>query len=380
VKQARILGATAVVIVIVLLISVAFAGSLEPKTVQELDGLDRILSVRGLELGPMVWTDELRNESAWTIVNSANASGTISAEGSLQLVAKFAQAASVRLVESYRDVNLSLDDSPLLYLQVEVSRGINYGISFHGLFPNGTSFDTLGDMSYLQNRTGLGSLEDISANLPYEAFLATGIPPPLNSRIVRVSFYVEAGPTESGEYSMSISRLAAYGLITSSYRFTGRPVTGSFLEITLDLRQPDDIMSFYQAYMGFDLKGSADLEYTGYVTQGYSILAQSFKYRTKALTPYEFMLLSPEQEFVSGVPPNCLTTNSYSIILSAQKGSITYFHLDSLDLRYAAFNSATISVSDLPFLQGMFLLYVALIFQVPIGTVIVLYEIRKSEE
>jgi hypothetical protein len=380
VKHVRILGAAVVVTVIILLISVALAGSLEPKTVQELDGLDRIQSVRALELGPMIWTDELRNESAWTVANSANASGTISAEGSLQLVAKFAQAASVRLVESYRDVNLSLDESPLLYLQVEVSRGINYGISFHGLFPNGTSFDTFGGSSYLQNRPGLGSPENISANLPYEAFLATGIPPPLNSRIVRVSFYMEAGPTESGEYSMSISRLAAYGRITSSYRFTGRQVTGSFLEILLDLRQPEDVMSFFQAYVGFDMKGSADLEYAGYITQGYSILAQSFNYRTKALTPYEFMLLSPEQELVSGVPPNYLDANSYSIILSAQKGSIIYFHLESLDLRYAAFNSATLSVSDLPFLQGMFLLYVALIFQVPIGAVIVLYEVRKSEE
>jgi hypothetical protein len=139
-------------------------------------------------------------------------------------------------------------------------------------------------------------------------------------------------------------------------------------------------MSFYQAYMGFDIKGSADLEYAGYLSQGYSILAQSFNYRTKALTPYEFMLLSPEQELVSGVPPNYLDFNSYSIILSAQSGSITYFHLDSLDLRYAAFNSTILSVSDLPFLQGMFLLYVALIFQIPIGGVIVLYEIRKSEE
>jgi hypothetical protein len=380
-RHPRLLKASFALIILALVISFATAGTLEPKTVQEVNGLDRILSIRGLQLGPALWIDELRNESCWRIVNSEYASGALTADGSIKLEARFTQGMNSQEIELYRNVNLSLDESPSLFLDIEASKGLGYGLGFYGLFPNGTSFSTWNDGSYLQNRTGLGSPESISANLRYETFLAIGNQPPANSRIIRISFYMDdIGLNESGEFSLSISRIAAYGFILSYHEWSDKAITGNFLDIVIDLRQPDDAMSFYQAYAGFDIRGSANLEYVGYLTQGYSILAQSFDYRTKSITPYELMLLSPAQNLVSGAPPNYLDANSYSVILSAQRGFITYFHLDSLALRYAAFNSTGINPSDLPFVQGLFLLYIALVFQVPIGVVIVLYDLRKVEK
>lgn len=379
-RRSKLLEATAALMVITLAISFASAGSLKPKTVQEIDGLDHILSIRALQLGTVLWADDLTNESAWTLLNSANASGTKSVEGSLRLLAKFAAGTNDKAIQVYRDVNLSLDENPSISLQMDVSEGISYGVRFYGLFPNGTSFNAWNEASSLQHRTGIGVPENISANLPYETFLATGIPPPINSRIVRVLFYIEAGPSKSGEFSMTVSRITAYTFRLSASGSNDRTITGNFLEIMIELSHLPAGSSFYQAYMGFDIGGAADLHYVGYLTQGYSVLAQSFNYRTKITTSYEFMLLSPQQQLLSETPPLYLDSISFSIILAAQKGAITYFHLDSLALRYAAFPATSISASDLGSLQYMFLLYVDLLFAVPVGAVIVLYEIRKFDE
>ena len=361
-------------LVLVLMISLT-AGSLRPKTEDQIDGLRHFRSMEVITGKQTIWSENWKSQSAWGESGPPGAISTIRVNGSLILSANFQPANATAIIQVYRNVNLSLDRDPSLDITLNVPTGVSYGISFLGHYPNGTLFNTETESSYLQNRQGLGGIERISANLIREVYVATGVPPPTTSKVTRIVFYLAATPSTSLGFSMKILDITAY----SFQRFlTDDQMTASTaLGLMLNLDSLPSNETLFQLIAGFDISGSSDLAYTLYFVNGYSVVAQGGVYHSKILLTYEIAPLIPSR--VSSAPPFYTKNSLWSVVIVAQQGEITHFRLDTLALRYTLEKLPRVANLDPNFIRIVLDVYLLLLFVIPIDSVIILRWLSKPE-
>jgi hypothetical protein len=354
--------------------------SLIPKAVEQIDGLHHLLSIEGITGETELWHEDFMNTSSWTVSNSVGATGSVVTKGVVEVIATFSSSSFGKTVSVSRDIDLSLSTNPSICLTLMVSEGVSYGIRFFGVYPNGTGFSAWSENTYLQHRPGLGLPENISANLAHEAYFAIGESPPPTSRIVQIVIYIEGAPTTIGQFSMTLSGMTAYSF-QKSVATNGSVMTGNLKGLLINLESIPIDESIFQVYIGFNVDGSRDLVYDLYFTRGLSVLAQGFTYRLKSITSYELAVLSPS--LIRDVPPFLLGQGSVSLIIMAQRGELTNFKLDSLTLRYwRDFPSSQVAPQSLQasFLWRLFLLYVVLLFVIPVNTVALLHAFHRNQE
>lgn len=373
-KRNSVLALTFTLLVLALMISLT-AGSLRPKTEDQIDGLRHFRSMEVITGKQIVWSEDWRNQSAWTDSRSPGVISTIRVNGSLVLSANFSPANATGIVQFYRNLNLSLDRDPSLDITLSVPTGVVYGISFLGYYPNGTLFSTETGPSYLQNRQGQGGTEHISANLVREVYVAIGASPPTASKVTRIIFSLTATPSKSLDFSMKILDITAYSsqrLLTYDWTTTSRA-----LGLILNLDLPPSNETLFQLIAGFDISGSSDLSYTLYFVNGYSVVAQGSVYHPKIFLTYEIAPL--RRGLVSSAPPFYSKNSLWSVVIVALQGEITDLRVDSLALRYTLQSPPNVSNLDPNFIRIVLDVYLLLLFVIPIDSVIILRWLLKSE-
>ena len=350
------------------------AGSLRPKTDDQIDGLKHFRSMEVIT-AKNIWSEDWENSSAWGESSSPGTIGKLTLNSSLAFSGNFSSTNSTNIAEIHRDVSLSLDDDPSLDITLSVSSRVGYGISFLGEYPNGTLFITENDGSYLQNRPGLGRIERISVNLMREAYLATGALPPASSTVTEIVFYLTTATDTRGDFSMSILDITAYSpqrLITSDWM-----TTANALGLIINLNSLPSNETLFQLIAGFYITGSSDLSYTLYFVDGYSVIVQGGVYRPKPLLTYEIVPL--RVGLVSSAPPFYAKNGTWSLSVVAQQGVITFFQLDTLAFRYTLENLQVAGNLDPNLIRIALDIYLLLLFVIPIDTVVILKWLSKPE-
>jgi len=373
-RRNSVLALTFTVLALALLIS-STAGSLRPKTEDQIDGLSHFRSMEVITGKQTIWSEDWKNQSAWDESSSPGAISRMRVNGSLVLSANFSPANATGTVQVYRNLNLSLDRDPSLDITLTAPTGVTYGISFLGSYPNGTLFSTASGQSYLQKRQGLGGMEHVSANLIREVYVAVGASPPASSKVTRILFVLTATPSTSLGFSIKILDITAYSshrLLTDDWTTTVHA-----LGLILNLDAPPSNETLFQLITGFDISGSSDLSYTLYFVNGYSVVAQGGVYRPKILLTYEIAPLRPG--LVSSAPPFYSKNSLWSVVIVAQEGEITRFRLDTLALRYTSQKLPSVENLDPNFIRIVLDVYLLLLFVIPIDSVIILRWLLKSE-
>jgi len=180
-------------------------GTLQQKTVLQVNGLNNFSSLESVSLGSTIWADSFNNLTAWGL--SGNAPGILQINNSLTLGVAFPLKSLSQTVSASRNLNITLNQTPVMTLALTVTGGVSYGIRFYGLTSNKTSFSAWREGSYLQHRPGLGTQETISANLVSEFLLANSKLPLVGSRITKLVLYLEAAPLVSGNFSIKLTKL-----------------------------------------------------------------------------------------------------------------------------------------------------------------------------
>ena len=362
------------VVILVILVPLT-AGSLRPKTEDQIDGLQHFRSMEVITGKNIVWSENWKNSSAWAESTSPGTTSKATINGSLILSVNFSTTNSTKIAEIYRSVRLNLDRDLSLDITLSVSAGAKYGIYLLGQYPNGTLFSTLNDGSYLQNRHGLGGIERISASLAREAYLANGTPPPARSTVTQIVFYLVTAPGTGGDFSMNILDITAY----SPQRFLTNDLTtkANALGLILDLDSLPSNESLFQLIAGFYIRGSSDLSYTPYLVDGYSVIVQGGVYSSKPLLTYE---IAPMRAgLVSSAPPFYARNGTWSVSVIAQQGEITFFQLDTLTFRYTLENLSPTANLDSNLIRTALDFYILLLFVIPIDAVIILRWLSKPE-
>src|SRR5207249_9477652 len=161
-------------------------------------------------LGPEIWSDNLTGQTQWQLFIDNGTEGQLSfSNNSLNLTAFFPGASGEQAVSVYRrPLNVSFNEDPTAVATVSVSKGIHYGMRFSGVEPGNQTFQAWYESSPLQHRLGLGTIENLTANLPLDTYIASGLFPPQNSTITSAKFYIEAVPGQTGWFSLILSHIA----------------------------------------------------------------------------------------------------------------------------------------------------------------------------
>src|SRR5438309_1850407 len=203
-----------IIAVLTLVVPAVFLrGTLPQQTATEIDGLAQFASMQGVSLGPVIWREGFNNASTWALSGSTPA--ILQLNNSLSLKIVFPSRTTAQALSIFHNVSLPLDQGPIVFLSVQVSGGISYGVRFWGVTATNKPFSAWHEGSMLQHRPGLGIFETVSANLVSESSIPNPTLSLAGARITRMAFYVEAVPLVSGEFSTHVSRGASIDPTTS---------------------------------------------------------------------------------------------------------------------------------------------------------------------
>ena len=367
------------IIIVMILTLVAPAvflrGTLPQQTATEIDGLAQLASMQGVTIGPTIWNETFNNMTSW-ILPSTSIPAILQVNNSLKLTIALPSTTSSQALSIYRNVNLPLDKDPLMTLSLTVSHGVSYGIRFFGITANNTSFTAWREGSSLQHRPGLGIRESISVNLIAESSLANPKLSLVDATITRVLFYLEAASLTSGNFALALFDLHANSIVATPARST--ELSGNFTGLVADMGPATTSQGLFQVFVGLDIKGSSDLSYTLYLTQGASVVAQAYTYAPKLATTYELALLSPS--LINSTPLFTGKIGSSSLIVSSWAGKINFFRLDSVEIRFLSAASAPHPGLDPSNYAALMFYYFMFLFIIPIAMVSLLVKVFKDED
>ena len=353
--------------------AVFLRGTLPQSTASQID-ITQAVSLQGISPGPVIWSEGFNNASLWTL--SGSGSTVLQVNGSLSLNVLFPSRSTSQAVSVYHNISISLDQSPIVTARLQVSRGVSYGLRFWGVTVDNKPFTAWHEGSALQHRPGKGTPETILASLVTE----TSIPNPnlslAGARITRMALYVEAGPLITGAFSLYVSSLRANSAqLTKS---SSNEVSGNFTALVADLGPTITTKTLYQVFVGLDIRGSSDLSYVPYLTVGAGVAAQGYTYVTKIATTYELALLSPL--LVNSSPLFSGSAHSSSLVVSAKTGMISFFHLDSISIRFFAKQTAVGASLDPGIARNLVFYFFIFLFVIPVATVILVVRVFKDED
>jgi len=371
----RLYSLIIVMILTLVIPSVFLRGTLPQKTATEIDGLAKLASMQGVAVGPTIWNESFNDITQWTLP-ATSIPAILQVNNLLKLTVALPSISSPQAISIYRSVNLSLDRDPLITISLTVSSGVSYGIRFFGTTANNASFAAWREGSSLQHRPGLGSRETISVNLVAESSLSNPSLSLTNARITRVLFYLEAPSLTSGNFALALYDMHVNSIMrTPANSFE---VSGNFTGIVADMGPATTSQGLFQVFVGLDIKGSPNLSYTLYFTQGASVVAQAYTYAPKLATTYELALLSPA--LVRSAPLFTGKIGSSSLIVRPLAGEINFFRLDSVEIRFLSASPLPQAGLNPSNYNSLMFYYLTFLFVVPVAMVSLLVKVFKDED
>ena len=348
-------------------------GTLPQNTVSQVD-ITQAVSLQGVSLGPLIWREGFNNATSWML--SGSGSAVLQVNGSLSLNLVFPSRTAAQALTVYHNVDISLDQSPVVTVRLQVSRGVSYGLRFWGVTVDNKSFTAWHEGSALQHRPGLGAPEIVSASLVTESSIPNPTLSLTGARITRMALYVEAGPLITGAFSLYVSNLRANSAQLT--KANQNEVNGNFTALVADLGPTMATTTLYQVFVGLDIEGSLDLSYVPYLTVGAKVAAQGYTYVTKLATTYELALLSPL--LVNSSPLFSGSVHSSSLVVSARTGMINFFRLDSVSIRFFVQQTGQGASLDPTTARNLVYYFFIFLFVIPVAMVILVVKVFKDED
>jgi len=372
----------AIIILIVTFASLVLVlrGSVPERNATQIDGTSYLQSTYGSSLGPEIWSDKLTGQTTWQMYPDNGTEGHLAfRNNSLNLTAFFPVSSQPQAVSIYRrPINVSLNDNPITIATVRVSNGIHYGMRFSGLEPGNVSFEAWYDSSPNQHILGNGMYRNLTANLALDSYVANGQLPPQDSTVTSIKFYIEATPGQSGWFSLILSQIAILPTLQKPYADNGT-YNGLIVRLGSNFEAANSRNeSLFQAYVGFKIGGTSDLQYRLYFNKGLVTEAEGFIYHLKSILDYEEATLEPQ--LVHDFPLVYSDSNQSYISVVALQGSITYFKLDTLSFEFLPQTVTASADFDPTFAQLVFAYYIVFLFVTPVVMVILFGRAFRNEK
>lgn len=366
------------ILLIGVILTIGLAGAVPPNNLQVVNGQQYLsniyaepsnASIGYREAAPTVW-----NLSG----GSSGATTQITTPETVNFSGVFQPSSTATTAQISRKLTVNIRTDPILYMQIEVSKGVGYGIRFF-TDEEGSNIPIWNNSDILNHRIGTGSFENIQANIENLADQNTGHSV---GSISEVEIYVERHPMNTTTpFSLFIQNMEflSYKLVPYQNGTSYHSVYLAFGELPT---AHNSSWVLNKIDLGLQISAAPGTSYEIYQLNGTTALPGTVYTYSPTISSYDYSLYpkgSPTV-FPDTLPP----TRAYTIAIVASAGSLSNVTVQSVDFVFTpAQNSsspavtATVAAAQGPFWYGYLLFF---LFVAPISVAFYLYNRFKKDE
>jgi hypothetical protein len=368
------------VLLIGVLLTVGLAGSVPPRNLQVVNGQQYLSNIyaetSNATIGyhdnaPTNW--DLSGGSAQNSTAQLNSPATVNFSG------VFEPSSTTSSLQITRKLSVNVRTDPIFYMQIQVTRGVGYGIRFFAS-QDGEMIPIWNNSDLLNHRTGTGNIENIQANI--EDLAQQNIGHSVQS-ISEMQIYVERRPLNATtDFSLVMQHMEFL-----DYKVVPYQANESYHSVYLTFEQlPTAHNSSWilnKIDLGLQISAAPGTKYEIYQINGTAALPGSLYTYSPTISSYDYSLYPKGQPvvFSDSLPP----TQGYTIAVVAQTGSLSNITLQSVDFVFTpAQNSSSPAItaataeSQGSFWYGYLIFF---LFAAPLTTAFFIYNrYRKDEE
>ena len=314
----------------------------------------------------------------WSLGGGSGASAQLTSPSVTYFSGVFKPSSSSSSIQITKDLFVNLEEYPIMFVQVNATPGIFYGIRLYSSYDNKTSIPLWSNSDILNHRSGTSAFQNIQVNVPVLSKLNTG---ETAQNITELQVYAERGPSNSSTpFTIVLQNLEFlnYGLTTYQpnktyhavyFTFDNLPTAGNSswvlnkIDVQLNISAP--IGTAYEVYQ---LNGS--LARTG-----------SLYHFSNSIASYDYSLYPKGSQiaFSDSIPPG----HGFSVVVVAQSGYFNSVQLQNIQFVFTPAQNATQAVTAATVAsQGAFWYsYLTFfLFVAPLGAALYMYyQYRRSD-
>ncbi len=306
------------------------------------------------------------NYTKWSL-NTPTLGGTFltTSMSKLTLNGTFPPSSNPSALSISRQFVANLTQYPILYMLMNVSRGVSYGIRFDAQNPDGSVSAVWSDTDSLNHRGGIGQPENIQVNMIQVIRANTN---KTIGSVSRVTVYVERIPKlEPTVFTLQLSKFEFL-----NYPLQPAQLRGLYhsLYLTLNLTSSTSSLSTLR---NIQVEGRLDASpsalYVIYLINGSNVY-RAGTHTYDAASPNQVYTISFPAEKLKTFPDNLPTGNPSVIIVSAS-GILYQFSVKSVTLNYVI---RVAEAAPLPPSKDPPVFYLAIFVLLPVAVAVLLYD------
>ena len=367
------------ILLIGIFLTFGLAGSVSPQNLQVVNGQQYLSKTYAEATNPTIGYRNIA-PSTWNLsAGPSSASMQVNTPAVVNFSGFFEPSTAPSAAQITRALSVNVRAYPILFLQIEVTQGVSYGVRFYS--NNGGKLISIWtNTDFLNHRIGTGKVESIQANIENlaEQNIGTTI-----RNISQVQVYVERAPknaTTSFSVDLQNIEFLSYNLV--SYR-NGTSFHSVYL--TFDQFPPAGNASWVlnKINLGLQISAPAGTSYEIYQINGSAALSGTTYQYSPTIASYDYSLYPKGTNIV--FPDDLPPTSGYTIAIVALTGSLNNVTIQSVSFVFTPANNSTSPAvtaatvaSEGTFWYGYLIFF---LFIAPITLVFFLYnKFRKDEE
>jgi len=365
-------------VLIGVLLTIGLSGAVPPQNLQEVNGQQYLSHFYAESATASVGYRDIV-PTPWSLTNSSSTSSTqLSSPNIINFSGSFQPSSTPSTVQILRKLSVNVKNYPILFLQVDVTQGVGYGIRFftsHGK----TTVPLWNNSDILNHRVGTGQFENIQVNMEdlAEQNIGTSV-----QNVTQIQVYVERH---------ALNATTPFSLVLQDMQFLNYKVvpfengqTYHSVYLTFDHLPTagNSSWALNKIDLGLQISAPPGTAYEIYQLNGTVALPGNLYHYSSTIASYDYSLYPKGAPIV--FPDSLPPSHGYTIAIVAQTGSLSNVTVQSVNFVFTpvqnssspAVTAATVS-SQGSFWYGYLIFF---LFVAPLCMAFFLYNRYRKDE
>ncbi len=368
------------ILIIGVLLTIGLSGQVPPQNLQVVNGQQYLSKIYAESQNATIGFHD-NSPTAWSLSggSSPDTSYQVNSPAVVNFSGFFEPSTSASSAQITRKLSVNVKAYPILFMQIEVTQGVGYGIRFF-TSSDGNTVPIWNNSDILNHRIGTGSLENIQANI--EDLAEQNIGTPIQN-ISQVQIYVDRAPINATTtFSLVLDNMQFLNYKLMAYQ-SGQSYHSVYLTFNELPTAGNSSWDLNKIDLGLQISAPAGTAYEIYQLNGSSALPGTLYHYSSTIASYDYSLYPKGSPIV--FPDSLPPTHDYTIAIVAQTGSLSNVTVQSINFVFTpaqnssspAITAATLA-SEGSFWYGYLIFF---LFVAPLTLAFFLYNrFRKDED
>ncbi|HXQ92830.1 MAG TPA: hypothetical protein VN739_07465, partial [Nitrososphaerales archaeon] len=361
------------------LLTLGLSGAVPSQNLQEINGQQYLSHVYAESATASVgYRDTV--PSTWSLSDSSslNTSSQLNSPNIINFTGFFKPSSTPSSSEISRKLSVDVKNYPILFLQIDVTQGVGYGIRFFTSHEK-TTIALWNNSDFLDHRTGTGQFENIQVNMENlaEQNIGTRV-----QNVTQIQVYVERRALNATTpFSLVLQNMEFLNYKLGTFH-SGQSYHSVYLTFDHLPTVGNTTWKLNKIDLGLQITAPPGTAYEIYQLNGTLSLTGSLYHYSPTISSYDYSLYPKGTPIV--FPDSLPPTHGYTIAIVAQTGSLSNVTVQSVNFVFTpaqnssspAVTAATVS-SQGSFWYGYLIFF---LFVAPIFTTFFLYNKYRHDE